>query len=70
VRKRAGGKLKEQDFVDAVSRLLREGRFLVLLAGDGIREGVQSLTELVNRNATKAFTFGLIEVALYRFAKN
>jgi hypothetical protein len=40
------------------------------LAGDGIREGVQSLTELVNRNATKAFTFGVIECAIYRFAKN
>ena len=39
----------------------------MLLAGDGIREGVPSITELVNRNATKAFSFGLIEVALYRF---
>ena len=70
VRKRSGSTLREQEFVDAVSRSLREGRFLILLAGDGIREGVQSLTELVNRNATKAFAFGLIEVALYRFTKN
>jgi hypothetical protein len=43
---------------------------LVLIAGDGIREGLQSLTDLVNRAATKAFSFGLIEVALYRFGKN
>lgn len=70
VRKHTGGRVREQEFVDAVSRSLREGRFLVLIAGDGIREGVQSLTELVNRNATKAFSFGLIEVALYRFGKN
>jgi hypothetical protein len=56
--------------VDAVSRSLREGRLLVLIAGDGIREGMQSLTELVNRSATKAFSFGLIEVALYRFGKS
>jgi hypothetical protein len=70
VRKHSGGNLREREFVDAVSRSLREGRFLVLLAGDGIREGVQSLTELVNRNATKAFSFGLIEVALYQFGKN
>ena len=70
VRKHSSSKLNEPDFGDAVSRCLREGRILALLAGDGIREGVQSLTELVNRNATKAFTFGLIEVALYRFAKN
>jgi hypothetical protein len=67
VRKHTDTRLKEQEFVDAVSRSLREGRFLVLLAGDGIREGVQSLTELVNRSATKAFTFGLIEVAIYKF---
>jgi hypothetical protein len=70
VRKHAGLTLREPEFVDAVSRLLREGRFLVLLAGDGIREGVQSLTELLNRRATKAFSFGLIEVALYQFGKN
>ncbi len=69
VRKRAGSRLREREFVDAVSRSLREGRFLVLIAGDGIREGVQSLTDLVNRSATKAFSFGLIEVALYRFGK-
>jgi hypothetical protein len=70
VRERTGTRLGERDFVDAVSRSLREGRFLVLIAGDGIREGVQSLTDLVNRSATKAFSFGLIEVALYRFGKD
>ena len=48
----------------------REGRFLILLVGDGIREGIQSLTELVNRNATKAFTFGIVEFATYRFGKD
>ena len=70
VRRHNGGRPNEPEFVDGVSRCLREGRILALLAGDGIREGVQSLTELVNRNATKAFMFGLIEVALYQFAKN
>jgi hypothetical protein len=70
VKKHVGTNIREPEFVDAVSRSLQEGRFLVLLAGDGIREGVRSLTELVNRSATKAFTFGIIEVALYRFGKN
>jgi hypothetical protein len=41
-----------------------------LIAGDGIREGLQSIAELVNRNAAKAFSFGIIEVALYRFGKD
>jgi hypothetical protein len=70
VRKHTNGTLREQEFVDTVSRSLREGRLLILIAGDGIREGVQSITELVNRDATMAFVFGLIEVALYRFGKN
>jgi hypothetical protein len=70
VRKYSGGKVREPDFVDAVSRCLREGRILALLVGDGIREGVQALTELVNRSATKAFSFGLIEAALYSFGRN
>jgi hypothetical protein len=42
----------------------------VLIAGDGIREGVQSLTDLVNRSATKAFSLGLVEVALYRLGND
>ncbi len=67
VRQHCGDELGESAFVDAVSRSLREGRFLVLIAGDGIREGVQSLTELVSRNATKAFSFALVEVAIYQF---
>jgi hypothetical protein len=65
-----GGRLKEQEFIDAVSRSLREGRFLILIAGDGIREGVQSLTALVDRQATKAFKFALVEVAIFRFGGN
>jgi hypothetical protein len=52
VQKHTRGRLREQEFVDAVSRSLREGWLLVLIAGDGIREGTQSLTEFVNRNPT------------------
>jgi hypothetical protein len=70
VRKQIGSRVRESEFIDSVSRSLREGRFLVLLAGDGIKEGVESLTELVNRNASKAVTFGLIEVATYKFTNN
>ena len=69
VRSQSGAAVTEPEFVDAVSRALREGRILVLIAGEGIREGVQSLTELINRSATKAFSFGLIEVAIYQFEK-
>ena len=69
-RGRGGHALNESRFCELVGRSLREGRFLVLIAGDRFREGVQPLTELVDRHSTKAFSFGLVEVALYRFAKN
>ncbi|MBY5924754.1 MULTISPECIES: hypothetical protein [unclassified Halomonas] len=59
--------LDEAAFVDAAARALREGRFLLLIAGDGIREGVTSMAELITRNATLGFSFGLVEVALYEF---
>ncbi len=55
----------EHDFVDAVSRSLREGRFLLVVAGDGIREGVERITSLVQRNAALGFSFALVEIALY-----
>ena len=57
--------LQEQRFIDQVSRSLRQGRYLLLIAGDGIREDVQAISELINRNAASGFSFGLIEVALF-----
>lgn len=57
--------LEEHRFADAVGRAMRAGRFLLLIAGDGIREDVGALAELVNRNAASGFAFGLVEVALY-----
>lgn len=45
--------------------MMRSGRFLLLIAGDGIREDVGALAELINRNAALGFSFGLVEVGLY-----
>jgi hypothetical protein len=59
--------LNEQQFVDDTALAMRSGRFLLLIAGDGIREDVSAITELVNRNAASGFAFGLVEVALYGF---
>lgn len=57
--------LEEHRFVDDVSRAMRRGRFLLLIAGDGIREDVGALAELINRNAASGFSFGMLEIALY-----
>jgi hypothetical protein len=57
--------LPEHQFVDAVTRNLRAGRFLLIIAGDGIREDVAGITELISRNSALGFSFGLVELALY-----
>ena len=59
--------LRQQQFVDDTARAMRAGRFLLIIAGDGIREDVSGIAELINRNAASAFSFGLVEVALYGF---
>jgi hypothetical protein len=57
--------LQEQQFVDHASAALRQGRFQLVIAGDGIRDDVSAMAELITRNATLAFSFGLVELALY-----
>lgn len=44
---------------------MKGGRFLLLIAGDGIRQDIDAMAELINRNAASGFSFGLVEVALY-----
>ena len=61
--------LIERHFVEAVNQSLKNGRILSLIAGDGVRGGAQNLADFLNLHTTKAYSFGLLEVALYRFAK-
>ena len=65
---RAGSTLGEADFVDRVSRDLSAGRFLLLIVGDGITEGTRRIGEYLSNQPGLAFTFGLIEMAEYRYA--
>ncbi len=60
---RAG--VEEREFCDAVSRNLRRGQFLLLVVGDGIQQNAEELAAFIDRPASE-FTFGLIEVAMYR----
>lgn len=57
--------LEEKSFVDATTRSLQAGRFLLMIVGDGIREDVEALAELINRNAATAFQLAVVEAALY-----
>jgi len=55
----------EDVFVDSAARCLRSGRFLLLIVGDGIREGVETMVTFLQEHAGLHFTFGLVEVALF-----
>ena len=61
--------LPESDFVDAVSRNLSRGRFLLLIVGDGIREGVKGITEFLSNSAHLNFSCGMIELNIYSAAE-
>lgn len=56
----------EQCFVDAVSRNLKKGRFLLLIAGDGIRESVEQIASFLGQHVHLNFTFALVEMNIHR----
>jgi hypothetical protein len=58
--------LPESAFNDAIARCLRRGEFMLLIVGDGIQEGAASIAEFLERSGTLHFTFGLVEMAIYR----
>lgn len=57
--------LNEAEFVDNVSRHLSHGEFLLLIVGDGIREGVESIVDYVQQYSGLHFRLALIEAALF-----
>ena len=55
----------EANFIDAVQKNLKRGRFLLLIVGDGIREGAFDIKEFLNRNASMEFTFAMVEMRVF-----
>ncbi len=55
----------EVQFNDALTANLRRGRFLLLIIGDGIREGVEAIAEYLQVHAGLHFSLGLIELPVY-----
>jgi hypothetical protein len=62
--------LDESSFVDNVSRTLARGAFLLLIVGDGIREGVEAIAEYLDKYAGVNFTLGLLELGVYSINEN
>ena len=48
------------------TRHLRRGEFLLLIIGDGIREGVENIVHFVQSHSGLHFNLALVEAALYR----
>jgi hypothetical protein len=57
--------INEEQFIDAVSRNLRRGRFLLLVIGDGIQEGTEKISTFLHQHAGMHFTLGLVELAIF-----
>lgn len=57
--------LPEAAFVDAVSRTLRLGRFLLIVLGDGIHESAETLADYLQEHAGFHFTLGLVEARVH-----
>ena len=55
----------EIQFNDALTANLRRGRFLLLIVGDGIREGVEAIAEYLQVHAGLHFSLGLVELPFY-----
>jgi len=61
----AGHVVDEVGFTDALTVNLRRGRFLLLIVGDGIREGVEAIAEYLQAHGRLHFTLGLVEMPVY-----
>lgn len=56
----------EARFIDSVTKNLAKGRFLLLVAGDGIQHGVEQLADTLAAVPALGFSFALLEIALFK----
>ena len=61
-----GDQLVANDFEEALERHLRRGEVLLLVVSDGIRVGVERITDWLNEQGNSTpFKFGLVELNIY-----
>lgn len=68
--KKVGQTVDESGFVDGVTRSLKSGDFLLIIIGDGIRSGAESLVGFLEQYGNLSFRLSLLEVAAYRLPGN
>jgi len=62
------GDFSEAAFIDRVTRNLRRGRILLVIAGDGIRESVEGMADFLQQTPQLHFTLALVELLTYELA--
>jgi hypothetical protein len=55
----------ESSFLDAVSRNLRRGRFLLAIVGDGVTENLEDMTEFLQQHAGLHFGLVLVQLSVH-----
>ena len=58
--------LTEAQFVDGVERRLQQSRFMILIIGDGIQEGVEALTSYLQLHAGLQVGLALVDLSIWR----
>lgn len=61
---------EEAGIVDSVNRNLENGRFLLLVVGDGIRESVEAMADFLASTPRLHFTLALVELELYELSED
>ncbi len=59
----------EPEFVDAIERRLRLGQIMILIIGDGIQEGVETLTSHLQLHAGMHAGLALVELSIWQGAE-
>ncbi len=61
--------IEEEDesfLIDTISRNMQQGRFLLLIVGDGIRESVEDMVSFLSQTPQLYFTLALVELQVYK----
>jgi hypothetical protein len=58
--------IDEKELIDNIEKNLQNGRFLLLIVGDGIRENVQDMVEYLSQMPQLYFTLALVELQIFK----
>lgn len=60
----------ESIFIDIVEKNIKNARFLLMIVGDGIREGVKGMVDFLNSTPNMQYRFALCELEVYELKDN